>query len=80
MLMSVCNLCFTLFISGNKKVIFFFFNSKLCNQKANSKDYFMQMFHWNRQAGNYAFLESWDQCLHGQLGSVSSYGPVGESQ
>ena len=32
----------------------------------------MQVFHWRRQAGNYAFLESRDQCLHGQLGSVTS--------
>ena len=39
----------------------------------------MQCFHWNRQAGNYAFLESRDQCLHGRLGSVSSSWPVGES-
>ena len=40
----------------------------------------MQVFHWSRQACNYAFLESWDQCLHGRLGSVASYWPVGESQ
>ena len=40
----------------------------------------MQCFNWNRQAGNYAFLESRDQCLHGWLGSVSSSRPVGESR
>ena len=39
----------------------------------------MQSFHWNRQAGNYAFLESRDRCLHGRLGSVSSSRPVWES-
>ena len=39
----------------------------------------MQCFHWNRQAGNYAFLEGRDQCLHGRLVSVASYQPVGES-
>ena len=40
----------------------------------------MQVFLWSRQAGNYAFLESRDQCLHGRLGSVASSRPVGESQ
>ena len=30
----------------------------------------MHCFYWNQQAGNYAFLESQDQCLHGWLGSV----------
>ena len=40
----------------------------------------MQVFHWSRQAGNYAFLESLDQCLHGRLGSVASYQPIGESR
>ena len=40
----------------------------------------MQCFHWNGQAGNYAFLESRDQCLHGRLGSDASYRPVGESR
>ena len=39
----------------------------------------LQCFHWNRQAGNYAFLESRDQCLHGRLGSVASSRPVRES-
>ena len=38
----------------------------------------MHCFHWNRQAGNYAFLESRDHCLHGRLGSAASYQPVGE--
>ena len=41
----------------------------------------MQVFHWSQQAGNYAFLESRDQCLHGRLGSVANYrllGRVGE--
>ena len=28
----------------------------------------MHCFHWNRQAGNYAFLESRDHCLHGRFG------------
>ena len=42
--------------------------------------YVMQVFHWSRQAGNYAFLESRDQCLHGRLGSVASSWPVGKSQ
>ena len=41
---------------------------------------FMQVFHWSRQAGNYAFLESRDQCLHGLLGSVVSFQPVRESR
>ena len=41
---------------------------------------FMQCFHENQQAGNYAFLESRDQCSHGWLGSVASYQPVGESR
>ena len=40
----------------------------------------MQVFHWSRRAGNYAFLESRDQCLHGRLGSVASYRPVRESR
>ena len=39
----------------------------------------MQFFHWNRQAGNYSFLESREQCLHGLLGSVASSGPVGHT-
>ena len=29
--------------------------------------------------GNYAFLESWDKCLHGRLGPVVVSRPVGES-
>ena len=40
----------------------------------------MQVFYWSRQAGNYAFLESRDQCLQGWLGSVTSSWPVGESR
>ena len=40
----------------------------------------MYCFHWNRQAGNYAFLESRDHRLHVWLGSVASYWPVGESR
>ena len=40
----------------------------------------MQCFHWNRQASNYAFLESRDQSLHGLLGSVASSRAVGESR
>ena len=32
------------------------------------------------EAGNYAFLESHDQYLHGRLGSVVSSRAVGESQ
>ena len=39
--------------------------------------FLMQVFHWSRQASNYAFLESRDQCLHGRLGLVASYRPVG---
>ena len=38
----------------------------------------MQVFHWNRQNSNYAFLESRDQCLHGLLGPVTSSRPGGE--
>ena len=41
---------------------------------------FIQVFHWSQPAGNYAFLESRDQCLHGRLGSVVLSWPVGESQ
>ena len=38
----------------------------------------MQVFHWIRQAGNYAFLESRDQCLHDRLQVTSLSGRVGE--
>ena len=38
----------------------------------------MQVFHWSRQAGNYAFLESRDQCLHGQLQVTGLSGRVTE--
>ena len=41
---------------------------------------FIEVFHWSRPAGNYAFLESRDQCLHGQLGSFVVSRPVGESR
>ena len=40
----------------------------------------VQYFHWNRQAGNYAFLESQYQCLHDRLGSIASSQPVRESR
>ena len=30
----------------------------------------MDCFHWDRQAGNYAFLESQDHCLHSWLGQL----------
>ena len=48
------------------------------NSPLSAKD--MQCFHWNQQAGNYAFLVSRDQCLHGWLGSVASSRPVRESR
>ena len=38
----------------------------------------MQVFHWSRQAGNYTFLESWDQCLHGRLQVTGLLGRLGE--
>ena len=38
----------------------------------------MHCFHWNRQAGNYAFLEGRDQCLHGRLQVTGLSGRVGE--
>ena len=41
---------------------------------------FMQVFLWSQQAGNYAFLESRDQCLHVRLEAVASSRPVGESR
>ena len=28
---------------------------------------FMQVFHWGRPVGNYAFFESLEQCLQGRL-------------
>ena len=40
----------------------------------------IQVFHWSRPVGNYAFLESRDQCLHGRLGSVVVSRTVGESR
>ena len=40
----------------------------------------IQVFHWSRLAGNYAFLESQDQCLHVRLGSVVVSRPAEESQ
>ena len=40
----------------------------------------MQVFHWGRPVGNYAFLESRDQCLQGRLGLVVVSPPVGESR
>ena len=40
----------------------------------------MGVFHWGRPVGNYAFLESGDQYLHGQLGSVAVSQPVVASQ
>ena len=39
----------------------------------------MQCFHLNRQAGNYAYLESQDQSLNSWLGLVASYRPVGRN-
>ena len=40
----------------------------------------IQVFHWAWPVGNYAFLESRDQCLHGRLGSVVVSRPVEKSQ
>ena len=40
----------------------------------------MQVFHWGRPVGNYAFFEGQEQCLQGRLGSVVVSRPVGESQ
>ena len=40
----------------------------------------MQVFHWGRPVGNYAYLESRDQCLQGQLGLVVVSWHVGESR
>ena len=48
--------------------------------KSISLVYLMQVFHWSRPAGNYAFLESQDQCLHGRLALVVFSQPVGESR
>ena len=38
----------------------------------------MQVFYWSRQAGNYTFLESWDQCLYGRLQVTGLLGRLGE--
>ena len=38
----------------------------------------MQVFHWGRLVGKYAFVESRDQCLRGRLGLVVVSWPVGE--
>ena len=40
----------------------------------------MGVFYWGRPVGNYVFLESRDQCLQGQLGSVVVSWPVGVSR
>ena len=40
----------------------------------------MLVFHLSRLVGNYAFLESRDKCLQGQLGSVLVSRPVRESR
>ena len=40
----------------------------------------MQVFHWSQQAGNCAFFESRDQCLHDRSGSVASSRSVGKSR
>ena len=52
--------------------------NRKCTKRRHQRSGVMQVFHWSRQASNYAFLESRDQCLHGQLRLVASYQPVGE--
>ena len=42
--------------------------------------YLIGVFHWSRPVGNFTFLESRDQCLHGQLGWGVVSRPVGESR
>ena len=55
--------------SNNLKVAI----TQLCNNVTGLQfHHVMQVFHRSRQAGNYAFLESWDQCLNDRLGSVVS--------
>ena len=40
----------------------------------------VQVFHWGQPVGNYAFLESRDQCLQGRLGAIVVSRPVSESR
>ena len=61
-------------VQGPKARVHLYYESSVPSAFSN----LMQVFHWSRQAGNYAFLESWDQCLHGRLQVTSLSGRVGE--